>query len=142
MSSLSLASQALISGAFSITMQAVQLGFAPRLQILHTSPTEYGQIYIPAVNWALMFGWIAIVIGFHSSTALAAAYGIAVTSTMAITPITFYVVARNQWRRSLALAGLLTPFFLVVDLAFFGANVLKIGSESRKTLSGKARMSE
>lgn len=121
-----IASQALISGAFSITMQAVQLGFTPRLQILHTSSTEYGQIYMPAVNWALMVGCIALVLIFRSSSALAAAYGIAVTSTMAITTITFYIVMRDKWKWSLATAGSLTALFLIVDLAFFGANALKI----------------
>jgi KUP system potassium uptake protein len=121
-----IASQALISGAFSITMQAVQLGFTPRLQILHTSPTEYGQIYMPAVNWALMIGCVALVVIFRTSSALAAAYGIAVTSTMAITTITFYIVMRDKWKWSLAAAGGLTAFFLVVDLAFLGANSLKI----------------
>ena len=121
-----IASQALISGAFSITMQAVQLGFTPRLQIRHTSSTEYGQIYMPAVNWALMVGCIALVLIFRSSTALAAAYGIAVTSTMAITTITFYIVMRDKWKWSLVAAGGLTALFLVVDLAFFGANALKI----------------
>ncbi len=121
-----IASQALISGAFSITMQAVQLGFLPRLQIFHTSATEYGQIYMPAINWALMVGCIALVAAFRSSTPLAAAYGIAVTSTMAITTFTFYIVMRERWNWSLPVAGLLTAFFLAVDLAFLGANALKI----------------
>ena len=121
-----IASQAVISGAFSLTMQAVQLGFSPRLKINHTSTREYGQIYIPAVNWALMIGCIAIVIGFRSSSNLAAAYGVAVTSTMVITTILFYVVARNVWRwRRLPAAGL-AIFFLIIDLAFFGANIIKV----------------
>ena len=121
-----IASQALISGAFSITMQASQLGFLPRLNIKHTSLTEFGQIYMPSVNWALMVGCIVIVIGFRTSTALAAAYGIAVTSTMAITTIVFYIVARERWKWSALKAGLLSGFFLIIDLAFLGANAIKI----------------
>ncbi|MCL5997837.1 MAG: potassium transporter Kup [Chloroflexi bacterium] len=121
-----IASQTLISGAFSITMQAIQFGVLPRLRIFHTSHTQYGQIYIPAVNWALMLACIAVVLGFQSSTHLAAAYGVAVTSTMAITTIIFYVVARERWHWSALQAGLLSGFFLVVDLAFLGANLLKI----------------
>ena len=121
-----IASQAVISGAFSLTMQAVQLGFCPRLKIAHTSSREYGQIYIPAVNWALMFGCIAIVVGFRSSSNLAAAYGVAVTSTMVITTILFYVVARERWGWNLLTAGALAAFFLVIDLAFFGANIIKV----------------
>ena len=120
------ASQALISGAFSLTQQAVQLGFAPRVDIRHTSVEAAGQIYIPEVNTALAVGCVAIVVGFRTSSALAAAYGIAVTGTMAITSLLFYVVARQRWQwprwRALSLAGL----FLVIDLAFFGANLLKI----------------
>jgi KUP system potassium uptake protein len=121
-----IASQALISGAYSLTMQAVQLGFMPRFKIEHTSSTEMGQIYIPALNWALMLGCIAIVVGFGSSSNLAAAYGVAVTATMVITTILLGVVEREKWRWSLPLALTLTGFFLVIDLAFFGANVIKI----------------
>jgi KUP system potassium uptake protein len=121
-----IASQAVISGAFSLTMQAVQLGFSPRLKINHTSTREYGQIYIPAVNWALMIGCIAIVIGFRTSSNLAAAYGVAVTSTMVITTILFYVVARNVWGWGLAPTALLALFFVIIDLAFFGANIIKV----------------
>lgn len=121
-----IASQAVISGAFSLTMQAVQLGFSPRLKINHTSTREYGQIYIPAVNWALMVGCIAIVIGFRTSSNLAAAYGVAVTSTMVITTILFYVVARNVWRWNRLPAAALAAFFLIIDLAFFGANIIKV----------------
>jgi KUP system potassium uptake protein len=121
-----IASQAVISGAFSLTMQAVQLGFSPRLKIQHTSSREYGQIYIPAVNWALMLGCIAIVIGFRSSSNLAAAYGVAVTSTMVITTLLFYVVARERWGWSLLATGVLAALFLVIDLAFFGANIVKV----------------
>jgi KUP system potassium uptake protein len=121
-----IASQALISGAYSLTMQAIQLGFTPRLKIEHTSSTEMGQIYIPALNWALMLGCIAIVVGFGSSSNLAAAYGVAVTATMVITTILLGVVEREKWRWSLPLTLALSGFFLVIDLAFFGANVIKI----------------
>jgi len=121
-----IASQAVITGAFSLTMQAVQLGFSPRLKINHTSSREFGQIYIPGVNWALMVGCIAIVVGFRTSSNLAAAYGVAVTSTMVITTILFYVVARERWGWSFLTAGSLAAFFLVIDLAFFGANIIKV----------------
>ena len=121
-----IASQAVISGAYSLTMQAVQLGFSPRMKINHTSTTEYGQIYIPGVNWALMVGCIAIVIGFRTSSNLAAAYGVAVNSTMVITTVLFYVVARQLWGWGRLTAGSLAAFFLVIDLAFFGANIIKV----------------
>jgi KUP system potassium uptake protein len=120
-----IASQAVISGAFSLTMQAVQLGLSPRMKITHTSSREYGQIYIPAVNWALMAGCIVTVIGFHTSSNLAAAYGIAVTSTMAITTVLFYVVARRVWNWNFLPTAALCSFFLIIDLAFFGANIIK-----------------
>ena len=120
------ASQALISGAFSLARQSVQLGYCPRLRIVYTSQDEYGQIYVPQVNLALMIGTLCIVIGFGSSEALGAAYGIAVTGTMVITTILFAVVMRTRWHwplwRVLGLAG----FFLVFDLAFLGANALKV----------------
>jgi len=121
-----IASQAVISGGYSLTMQAVQLGFSPRMRIDHTSRTEYGQIYIPAVNWALLTGCIFIVLAFRSSTHLAAAYGVAVTSTMVITTVLFYVVSRRIWHWNALSAGALAAFFLVIDLAFFGANVIKV----------------
>jgi KUP system potassium uptake protein len=121
-----IASQALISGAFSLTLQAVQLGYAPRVQIEHTSAREMGQIYIPSVNWALMICCIALVLGFKNSTNLAAAYGLAVTATMAITTTLFYFVARERWGWGPAKAGAVAGVFLVIDLAFLGANVLKI----------------
>ena len=92
-----IASQALISGAFSLTRQAIQLGYSPRLDIEHTSMHEMGQVYVPQINWALMISTIAIVIGFGSSTALAAAYGIAVTLTMVITAVLLHVVATERW---------------------------------------------
>ena len=119
------ASQALISGAFSLTQQAVQLGFAPRVQILHTSATTEGQIYVPVVNWALMVSCVTLVLATGSSSKLAAAYGIAVTGTMAITSILFYAVARRRWHWSRPSAGMLVALFLVIDLAFFTANLAK-----------------
>jgi KUP system potassium uptake protein len=121
-----IASQALISGAFSITMQAENLGFLPRMRIIHTSATEYGQIYIPFVNWLLMFACILVVISFQTSSNLAAAYGIAVTSTMAITTLIFALVARDRWKWSWTRVILLIGFFLIIDLAFLGANLVKI----------------
>jgi KUP system potassium uptake protein len=121
-----IASQALISGAFSLTRQAIQLGYSPRLDIAHTSSREMGQIYVPQVNWVLMVSTIAIVVGFGSSTALAAAYGIAVTMTMLITAVLLYVVMTERWRWPVPVAALVTGVFLAVDVAFFGANALKI----------------
>ena len=120
-----IASQAIISGAFSLTRQAVQLRYLPRLNIVHTSSGEIGQIYIPAVNWALMVATVALVLGFRASTNLAAAYGIAVTTTMVITTILAGVVARQRgW--SLALLLPVTVAFLGVDLAFYFANMAKV----------------
>ncbi|MGK2930378.1 MAG: potassium transporter Kup [Acidimicrobiales bacterium] len=121
-----IASQALISGAFSLTMQAVQLGYAPRMRIVHTSASAFGQVYIPAINWALMIACLGLVLGFRSSTALAAAYGVAVTMTMIITTLLFYVVARERFRWPFRTVAALCGAFLVVDLAFFGANIFKI----------------
>lgn len=121
-----IASQALISGAFSLTRQAIQLGYCPRLQITHTSSREIGQVYVPDVNWALMVSTIAIVIGFGSSTALAAAYGIAVTLTMVITALLLHVVMVDRWHWPIPVALAVTGTFLAIDLSFFGANVLKI----------------
>ena len=120
------ASQALISGAFSLTQQSIQLGYSPRMQIIHTSKHEAGQIYIPEVNKALMVGCLILVLGFKNSSALSAAYGIAVTGTMAITTILFAVVARSRWNWSLLHVGLLTAFFLLIDMSFLVANVIKI----------------
>ena len=121
-----IASQALISGAFSLTRQAIQLGYSPRLDIQHTSSHEIGQVYVPQINWALMLSTIAIVIGFGSSTALAAAYGIAVTLTMVITATLLYVIARDRWQWPVPIAAGVTGIFLAIDLAFFGANAIKI----------------
>jgi KUP system potassium uptake protein len=121
-----IASQAVISGAYSLTMQAVQLGFSPRIKIDHTSTREFGQVYVSGINWALMLGCILIVLGFRTSSNLAAAYGVAVTSTMVITTLLLYVVARERWHWSRPTAGALAAVFLIVDLAFFGANIIKV----------------
>jgi KUP system potassium uptake protein len=121
-----IASQAMISGAFSLTQQCVQLGYSPRVTIVHTSKQEAGQIYIPEVNTALMLGCLAVVLGFRSSTALGAAYGIAVTGTFLMTTCLLYAVARTWWGWSRWRAILLVGPFLIIDAAFFAANVLKI----------------
>jgi KUP system potassium uptake protein len=120
------ASQALISGAFSLTQQSIQLGYSPRMQVIHTSEHHAGQIYVPEVNRALMFFCLLLVLWFQTSSALSAAYGIAVTGTMAITSLLFAVVARARWNWSLWHVGLLTAGFLAMDLAFLLANVVKI----------------
>ncbi|MGZ8868725.1 MAG: KUP/HAK/KT family potassium transporter, partial [Thermoanaerobaculia bacterium] len=112
-----IASQAMISGAFSLTRQAIQLGYLPRMEIIHTSIAEIGQIYIPTVNWALMMATIILVIGFGSVSNMAGAYGVAVSTTMLITTILAYVVARELRGWSRALAGLVTVGFLVGDVA-------------------------
>jgi KUP system potassium uptake protein len=121
-----IASQAIISGSFSLTRQAIQLGFCPRLYTEHTSAEEIGQIYIPAVNWTLMLVTVGLVIGFERSSNLAAAYGVAVATTMVITTILMFVVARELWRWPLAAALALSALFLVPDLAFFAANMTKV----------------
>jgi KUP system potassium uptake protein len=121
-----IASQAIISGVFSLTRQAIQLGYLPRMEIVHTSRAEIGQVYIPTVNWALMFATIALVIGFRSSTNLAGAYGLAVSMTMIITTVLAYVVARDLLGWSALTAGAVTFAFLIGDLAFLGANLAKI----------------
>jgi KUP system potassium uptake protein len=121
-----IASQALISGAFSLAMQSVQLGYLPRLRIEHTSARERGQVYVPAVNWALMVACILLVFGFRSSTNLAAAYGVAVTATMVITTVLFYVVARDRWGWPHWIAGPLATGFFIVDVGFLSANLFKI----------------
>ena len=120
-----IASQAVISGAFSVTRQAVQLGFLPRLTVLHTS-REIGQVYVPVVNWGIFTAVAALVLGFGSSEHLASAYGIAVTGTLAIDTLLFFFVVRALWHKPkwLAIAG--CAFFLVIDLAFFGANLPKV----------------
>jgi KUP system potassium uptake protein len=121
-----IASQAVISGAFSMTRQAVQLGYCPRLTVIHTSEREIGQIYVPWINWVLMIIVIGLVLGFRSSDNLAAAYGIAVTGTMVTTDLLAYTVMRRRWRWSVARVGAVIGFFLTIDIAFFGANLLKV----------------
>ena len=121
-----IASQALISGAFSITQQSIQLGYCPRMSIIHTSETEHGQIYIPEVNRALMIGCLTVVVGFRSTSALGAAYGIAVTGSMAISTILFSTLARTRWEWSWPKVLGLATLFLIVDLSFFGSNALKV----------------
>jgi KUP system potassium uptake protein len=120
------ASQALISGAFSLTQQAVQLGYSPRVTIRHTSHTEMGQVYIPEVNQALAIACIGLVLAYRSSTNLAAAYGIAVTGTMSITTVLYYEVMRARWQWPLWKAGGIAGLFLVIDLSFFSANLVKV----------------
>jgi KUP system potassium uptake protein len=122
-----IASQAVISGAYSVTQQAINLRYLPRMEVQHTSEHEIGQIYLPQLNWLMLAGVIALVAAFRSSSALSAAYGIAVTGTMVATTILAYVVARRLggWKRWQALA--MGAVFLTVDLAFFSANLVKIG---------------
>jgi KUP system potassium uptake protein len=121
-----IASQALISGAFSLARQGINLGFLPRLTIQHTSNEATGQIYAPIVNTALMVGCMALVVGFGSSDRLAGAYGLAVNGTMAATTIGFFFVLWKVWRVPLVAACALTGMFLAIDLAFLGANISKI----------------
>ncbi|HYH79739.1 MAG TPA: potassium transporter Kup [Longimicrobium sp.] len=121
-----IASQAVISGAFSLTRQAMQLGYLPRVHIEHTSSREIGQIYIPGVNWLLMLACIGLVAGFRESSSLANAYGVAVTTDMVFTTLLFAAVARKRWHWSWWRVGALGAAFLVVDLAFWGANLEKI----------------
>ena len=121
-----IASQALISGVFSLTMQAVQLGYAPRVRIKHTSPDAFGQIYIPAVNWGLLLACIGLVVGFRSSANLAAAYGVAVTATMVITTLLFFVVLRERFQWSATTSTAFCAVMLLIEGGFFGANLFKI----------------
>jgi len=121
-----IASQSVISGAFSVTRQAVQLGFLPRLTIRHTSAKEIGQVYVPGVNWFLLAAVVALVLGFGSSTALASAYGIAVTGTITVDTLLFLVVVRMLWRKPRWLVALAALVFFTVDLAFLGANLTKV----------------
>ncbi len=120
------ASQAMISGAYSVTRQGIQLGFIPRMEIRHTSKIEEGQIYIPEVNWFMAAGCLMVVLSFQNTSKLGAAYGIAVTGTMLITTILFYYVARLRFRWAAWQALALTALFLTVDVAFFSANAVKV----------------
>jgi KUP system potassium uptake protein len=121
-----IASQATISGTFSMTKQAMALGFLPRMRVLHTSASEIGQIYMPAVNWLQLVVVLIAVVGFGSSDNLAAAYGIAVTATMLATTILTFFVIRYRWRLNLLLCWAATGSFLIVDITFFSANALKL----------------
>jgi KUP system potassium uptake protein len=121
-----IASQALISGVFSLTQQAIELGFCPHFLIVHTSRVIRGQIYMPAVNYTLMIACLGVVIGFRDSSSLAGAYGIAVTGTMTITSVLYLIVITRVWRWSLWLAVPLIAVFLVFDISYFGANLLKV----------------
>ena len=122
----SVASQALISGAFSLTRQAIQLGYSPRLEVVHTSAEEEGQIYLPGLNFAMLTGVVVLVLTFRSSSGLAAAYGMATTAAMSITTVLAYVVARERWKISRAVALPVTALFLTIDLSFLGANAVKV----------------
>ncbi|CAB4607494.1 unannotated protein [freshwater metagenome] len=121
-----IASQALISGVFSLTAQAVQLDYLPRIQIRHTSQSHSGQIYVPLVNWVLMVACIGLVLGFRSSTNLAAAYGIAVTMTMAITTLIFFRVLTDRWKWGKIRAYAICAPLLIIEMGFLGANIIKI----------------
>ncbi|MFN0038433.1 MAG: potassium transporter Kup [Burkholderiales bacterium] len=121
-----IASQAVISGTYSLTRQAIQLGYCPRMEVMHTSESEIGQIYMPWINWALLAAVIGLVLGFGSSSNLAGAYGIAVTGTMVIDTILAFVLMRKLWRWPLWIAVPLLVIFLTIDLSFFGANAAKI----------------
>ena len=121
-----IASQAVISGAFSLTRQAVQLGYMPRMQIEHTSSREIGQIYVPAVNWALMLLTVTLVFGFRTSSNIAGAYGVALSTLMVITTLMFFIMSREVWGWTRLKAVLVTGSFLMIDTLFFAANALKI----------------
>src|SRR4029079_9349527 len=125
-----IASQAVITGTFSLTKQAVQTGFLPRMTIVHTSAREAGQIYIPSVNWALCAVVIAAVIGFGSSSSLAGAYGVAVTATMLWDTLLTFFVIRYIWRYPLVLCIFATGFFAAIDLSFFDYNLLNIAARA------------
>lgn len=130
-----IASQAMITGVFSLTQQAVQLGYFPRVNIVHTSPETKGQIYIPQINYALMLACIGLVLAFRESSRLAGAYGIAVTATMGITSILYFFVLTRTWSWSLWKAAPLVAVFIAFDLAYFGSNLLKIADGGWFTLA-------
>ncbi|BFU89488.1 MAG: putative potassium transport system protein kup 1 [Nitrospira sp.] len=121
-----IASQAMLSGSFSLTHQAIQLGYLPRMDIRYTSASHIGQIYVPAMNVFMLIGTVGLVVLFGTSSNLAAAYGIAVAGTMVLSTLLISVVARRQWKWNLSVVVLVTSFFLIMDLSFFGANALKI----------------
>jgi KUP system potassium uptake protein len=120
-----IASQAVITGAFSVTQQAAQLGYLPRLRVAHTSEQRIGQIYVPWINWALMVAVLTLVVTFKSSTALAYAFGMAVTGTITITTLLFFYIVRHHWRQPLWVVALGGGFLVAVDLLFFAANLTK-----------------
>jgi KUP system potassium uptake protein len=122
-----IASQAVISGAFSLAHQASHLGYLPRLRVIHTSEREYGQVYVPVINWFLMAAVLALVLTFQSSAKLAFAYGAAVTGTIITTTVLFFVVVRHRWLRPLWLVVAGAACFLVLELTFFASNLTKIG---------------
>jgi len=121
-----IASQAVISGAFSIAHQAAQLGYLPRLHVIHTSERTYGQVYVPIVNWFLMIAVLALVLSFQTSSKLAFAYGMAVTGTILCTSVLFFFIARHRWRWPLGLTLLGAGVFLAIELGFFAANLTKL----------------
>src|SRR5262249_54713503 len=121
-----IASQAVISGAFSIAHQAAQLGYLPRLRVIHTSEREYGQVYVPVVNRALLIAVLVLVVTFQSSAKLAFAYGMAVTGTILCTTVLFFVIARHRWRIPLLVTVPAAAFFLTIETAFFAANLTKV----------------
>ena len=121
-----IASQALISGTYSLTMQAVQLGYAPRVRIDHTSAEKFGQIFIPGINWALMLACIGLVVGFRSSENMTAAYGVAVTGTMTITTILLFFVAREKWKWSIGATAMVVGTFFIIDIAFLITTLYKV----------------
>nr|WP_244514850.1 potassium transporter Kup [Ensifer sp. LCM 4579] len=130
-----IASQAVISGAYSLIRQAVQMNLLPRFNILHTSETQHGQIYLPRVNWMLGVGVMLLVLGFQRSGNLASAYGISVTGQMVVTDLLLFIVMRRIWNWSLATAVLASVLFLVVDLVFLGSNLIKVVEGGWVTLS-------
>ena len=130
-----IASQAVISGAFSIAHQASQLGYLPRLRVVHTSTRTYGQVYVPIINRLLLVAVLALVLAFQSSAKLAFAYGTAVTGTILVTTVLFFFIVRHRWRRPLWLVLLGAGFFLTIELAFFASNLTKIGHGAWLTLA-------
>ncbi len=121
-----IASQAIITGVFSISRQAIQMGYLPRLKVIHTSARHFGQIYVPQINWFMMIATLSLVIGFQTSSKLAAAYGVAVSLTMLISTMLFYVVARKNWNWNKYAASVPVALFLLLDFGFFSANIIKI----------------
>src|SRR3954452_10451702 len=130
-----IASQAVISGAFSIAHQAAQLGYLPRLRVVHTSESAYGQVYLPLVNWFLFVAVVALVLSFQTSTKLAFAYGMAVTGTIITTSVLFFFIVRHRWRWPLWLTLLCAGFFLTIELTFFAANLTKLTHGAWLTLA-------